>query len=308
MVHKPRWLKLATAGIVALMVVARVYARPSRADRNAARQRGPPASTTATTRPSTAASPTTVASAPASVPASAPASQPAPSSSVAPLGTPYPEMLEQPTEPSEIADVYPNYGEEVDCDADTWNGVPYAGTMKKISAPDPQTVVFELCGPNVAFLSILGFNVFSIYDSEWLTTHTADKSHLATMNGTGAYKFDSWQRGTEIDYSLNADYWGEAATNAKGILKWNGETAARLQELQAGTTDGIMLVGPEDFQTVKDDSTLQLLEGTALNTTYLGFNHDFDPWGDVKVREAISLALNRQRIVDNSLSTRIRSC
>ena len=113
-----------------------------------------------------------------------------------------------PTDPSAITDAYPNYGGDVDCDADTWNGLPYTGTVKKISAPDPQTVVFELCGPNVAFLSILGFYVFSINDSDWLIQHSADASHLKTMNGTGAYKFDAWQRGTEIDYSRIDSYWG----------------------------------------------------------------------------------------------------
>jgi peptide/nickel transport system substrate-binding protein len=171
--------------------------------------------------------------------------------------------------------------------------------MKSITAPDPMTVVFNLCGPNVAFLSVLGFNVFAIYDSDWLIAHTKDKSHLQLLNGTGAYKFDQWQRGTEIDYSRNDAYWGDKATNARGILKWNKETASRLQELQAGTVSGITLVGPNDFDTVSNDSTLQLTKGVSLNTTYLGMNHDYAPWDNLKVRQAIGLALDRQRIVDN---------
>ena len=298
MSHKPRWLTFATACIVAMMVIT---ACTPAAGPTASPRASTPA--TATSTPA-AATPTAAAATPGESPAGTPGESPTATESPAagtpaPIGTPYPEPVETPGDPAAITDVYPNYGGDVDCEADTWNGLPYNGSVKKISAPDPQTVVFELCGPNIAFLSILGFNVFSIYNSDWLIAHTADNTHLSTMNGTGAYKFDAWQRGTEIDYSRFDGYWGDAATNARGILKFNKETASRLQELQAGTVDGIALVGPNDFETVRSDDTLQLIEGTALNTTYLGFNHNVEPWDDPLVRRAIGLALDRQRIVDS---------
>ena len=75
--------------------------------------------------------------------ASAPAS--------APAATPYPDPIEQPPAPAPDITEYPNYGGEVDCEADTFNGRPYAGNLKKITAPDASTVVFEFCNPNIAF-------------------------------------------------------------------------------------------------------------------------------------------------------------
>jgi len=65
---------------------------------------------------------------------------------------------------------------------------------------------------------------------------------------------------------------------------------------------GFTLVGPNDFKTVSDDASLLLApapEGQALNTLYLGMNHDKAPWDKLEVRKAVALALDRKRIVDN---------
>ena len=60
-----------------------------------------------------------------------------------------PQPNEQPPEAGPVTE-YPNYGGEVDCEAGTFNGLEYAGLIKKISAPDDGTVVFELCAPDPA--------------------------------------------------------------------------------------------------------------------------------------------------------------
>src|SRR5438552_1681323 len=70
---------------------------------------------------------------------------PGESPSAAPTGTPYPDSTVPASEPSSITDSYPNYGDGVDCDAGTFNGRPYTGTVKSITAPDDHTVVFTLC-------------------------------------------------------------------------------------------------------------------------------------------------------------------
>jgi ABC-type transport system substrate-binding protein len=262
----------------------------------------PPATTTATTPPATAPASqpaSTEPSAPASTEPSAPASEPA---SAAPsLGTPYPSPVEQPGDPAAITDTFPNYGGEIDCDAGTWNGLPYTGNLKSLTAPDDHTVVFTFCNPDVAFLSKIAFNVFAINDSDWLIAHVPDGSALETMNGTGALKFDSWTRGSEIDYSRFDNYWDtdKVSVPATVVLQWQAESAARLQALQSGSIDGMTLVGPTDFETVSNDSNLSLQPAAGLNTLYLGMNHNFEPWDNAEVRQAIAIGLDRQQIVDN---------
>jgi peptide/nickel transport system substrate-binding protein len=180
---------------------------------------------------------------------------------------------------------------------------PYAGEFKKISAPDARTVVFDLCGSDVAFLSKIAFTSFGINDSDWLKTHidpaaTDNQQIVSMVNGTGAYKLKAWNRGQDVTYEANDNYWGTKALTPTAILRWNKEAAQRLVELQAGSVDGIDNVGPTDFPTVQGDSSLQLLPRTGLNVFYLGFNNTFKPWDNEAVRQAIAKGIDRKRIVD----------
>ena len=148
-------------------------------------------------------------------------------------------------------------------------------------------MVFTFCNPDVAFLSKIAFSVFAVNDSGWLITHTAAGDQISLLNGTGPYKLDQWQKGTEIDYSAFDGYWGDKAVTPNAVLRWQGESAARLQELQAGTIDGMTLVGPTDFGTVEGNPDLKLQPSGGLNTLYLGMNHDVAPWDNDAVRKAI---------------------
>lgn len=213
-----------------------------------------------------------------------------------------------PTEaPSDApAEIYPAEG-EVTCPSGgqpgEFNGAEYTGNLKSIEAPDPMTVVFTLCNPDVAFLQKVAFSVFAINDSEWLATHAPDGTIKDLLNGTGPYKLDTWTKGTELVYSAFEDYWNdEYPLVPNAVIRFASESGARLQALQAGTVHGITLVGPNDFETVANDSNLQLSlppAGENLNTLYIGFNHNIEPWDDVNVRKAVALAIDRQRIVDN---------
>jgi ABC-type transport system substrate-binding protein len=81
------------------------------------------------------------------------------------------------------------------------------------------------------------------------------------------------------------------------IFRWQAESAARLLELQSGTVDGIDNVGPTDFEAVKNDPNLQLVPRQPLNVGYLGTNPRFAPMDNVKVRQALAMGIDRERIV-----------
>ena len=72
---------------------------------------------------------------------------------------------------------------------------PYAGNLKRISATDPTTVVFELCGPDVAFPSKIAAPAFAINDAGWLESHIdagggGDQEIVSDVNGTGPYRLE----------------------------------------------------------------------------------------------------------------------
>jgi len=175
----------------------------------------------------------------------------------------------------------------------------YKGQISQIVAVDRLTVEFHLCQADVSFLSKLAFASSSIQDTAWLQAHAPDKSYVRTTNGTGPYMVKEWIKGDHVTLVANPNYWGTAPKAKTVIVRWAKEAASRLQELQAGTVDGIDNVGTDDFPTVQADSSLALKPREALNILYLGFNVDQAPWNNEKVRQAIGIGIDRARIADN---------
>lgn len=179
----------------------------------------------------------------------------------------------------------------------------YGGLFKSIEAVDQYTVKFTMCSPDPAFLSKIAFSSFAIQPKEWLeqTGGGGEGSQLLEKPiGTGPYMVSEWKRGDELVFKAYADYWGpEKAKMPTLVFRWSSEAAQRLLELQAGTVDGIDNPGPDDFAKIQADPNLALYPRPALNIFYIGMNNTYPPFDNEKVRQAIAMAIDRKRIVDN---------
>jgi len=197
-----------------------------------------------------------------------------------------------PTEAATEAPVYEGMKVEApNCD--------YGGLVKSIEAVDEFTVKLTLCVPDPSVSAKVAFSSLGIQPSEYLESTGATGEILENPIGTGPYKIESWERGNQIVFTRFDDYWGEPAKSPTAVLRWGTESAQRLLELQSGTVDGIDNVGPDDFETVKNDPNLQLIERQALNIMYIGMTNTFPPFDNEQVRQAFAQAIDRQRIVDN---------
>ena len=175
----------------------------------------------------------------------------------------------------------------------------YGGKILSIEAVDELTVVFTLCRPDPAFLAKIAFTPFGIEPQEYIAFTGGTGEILERPVGTGPYMVSEWTRGEQVVFSRFDDYWGDAAPAQTVTLRWLTEGAARLQELQAGTADYVTNISPSDIPTVEGDSDLQLIAQDNPNVLYFGFTNTFPPFDDVRVRQAIAMGIDRQRIVDN---------
>ena len=216
---------------------------------------------------------------------------------LAACGTPTPTEAPAPTEPPPPAPT-----EEVMAPFEAM--APLVGTcdnlstVAQVAALDRYTAEFTMCAPDPAFLSKIAFSVFGIYPSEWLEATTDPGARLDHPIGTGPYAADEWVRGESLTYQANPDYWGDPAQAETLVIRWSTEPAARLLELQSGTVDGINYPDPTDFETIQNDANLQLAIRPALNGFYIGINNTYPPFDNVKVRQAVAMGIDRQRIVD----------
>ena len=309
MSHRPRWLSQLAVVMVATVAIAACgggAATPVPATSAPAATPAPATSAPATPAPATSApatsAPAESPSAPASESPSAPASESpsAPASespSAAPAGTAYPSPGATPAAAAAVTE-YPNYGGDVDCEAKTFNGLPYTGSIQKIAATDASTVVFTLCAPDPAFLSKIAFTSFAITDTDYLLAHAADASIVQQPVGTGPYKLREWRKGDQIILDANADYWGEKAKSATAVIRWSSTSGTKRTELESGNVDGIDNPSKDDFTALEGNADLTIKPREGLNTFYLGFNNNFKPFDNEKVRQAIAQGIDRQALID----------
>jgi ABC-type transport system substrate-binding protein len=186
--------------------------------------------------------------------------------------------------------------------------------IARIEAVDELTVRFELCAPDPAFTQKLAVTNFSVNDSGWLAAAIDDGSLATTMNGTGPLALLAWEQGVQIVLTRNESYWGDRAASERVVIQWEPESAARLVQLRAGTVDAADNAAPTDEAAIAADASLALLTREGFNTFYLNFNNRYAPVNDVRVRQAIAQALDRQRIVDlfypsgTTLATHVPPC
>ena len=179
------------------------------------------------------------------------------------------------------------------------NDCNYGGLIKEIAAVDKLTVQFTMCQPDPAFPAKAAFTSFAIQPSEWIKKTGGTGELLQHPVGTGPYMIDKWTRGDNITFKRFDGYWGDKAKAETLIFRWSTEAAQRLLELQSGTVDGIDNPAPDDFEKIRADSSLQLLDRPALNVFYIGMSNAYKPFDDERVRQAVAMSIDRERIVKN---------
>jgi peptide/nickel transport system substrate-binding protein len=186
------------------------------------------------------------------------------------------------------------------------------GVYDSCEAPSANQAVVTLTAPFAGFVQAMTLPAFSMQSPTALQQYNADKtegtdtdprfSEYATAHptGTGPYVFDTWDRGQQVTLKANPEYWGEKAKTPNVIVRTISDSKARVQELQAGNIDGYDLVGPADVQPLKD-AGFQVLNRPAFNILYLGMNQKNKALQDVRVRQAITYAVDRAAVVKSSL-------
>lgn len=175
----------------------------------------------------------------------------------------------------------------------------YGGNFSSIEAIDAHTVQVTLCNLDIPFISNMASMGLGIVPSEYMDATGGTGDLLTNPIGTGPLKLERWDTGNEMVLSRFDDYWGEVSVEETVILRWNSEAAARATELLAGTIDGMKFPNPSDIPVFRDDPNITILDIPSLTGVYLGISNFYFPFDDVRVRQAIAMSVDRERIVNN---------
>lgn len=183
-----------------------------------------------------------------------------------------------------------------------------AGIYDSCTADGDAAASITLKSPFAGFISAMSLPAFSMQSPTALEKYQDDGSNnprtteysTAHPTGTGPFTLGSWERGKQITLEANDDYWGEKAKIDRAVVVAIDEPKARATALTNGEIDGFDLVGPADLGTL-EDAGMQIENRPAFNVLYLGMNQKSKLLSDVRVRQAIAYAINKDEVVSASM-------
>ena len=168
--------------------------------------------------------------------------------------------------------------------------------ISEVNVIDPLTVEVKLSEPNGSMLFNLAWGDAVIVAPESI------ENIKQNPIGTGAFKFDSWAQGDKIELSKNPDYWGTPAKLDKATFKFISDPTAAFASMMAEDVDVFsQFPAPENLPQFEADPRFQVLIGSTEGETILSTNNKMAPFDNVKVREAIAHAIDRQAIIDGAM-------
>ena len=168
--------------------------------------------------------------------------------------------------------------------------------ISEVNVIDPLTVEIKLSEPNGNLLFNLAWG-----DAVIVAPESIDNIKQLPI-GTGAFKFTSWTQGDNIMIEKNPNYWGTPAALDMATFKFISDPTAAFASMMAEDID--VFVGfpaPENLPQFEADPRFQVLVGSTEGETILAMNNKQAPFDNVKVREAVAHAIDRQAIIDGAM-------
>jgi len=168
--------------------------------------------------------------------------------------------------------------------------------ISEVNVIDPTTVEIKLSEPNGNLLFNLAWG-----DAVIVAPESIDNIKQLPI-GTGAFKFTSWTQGDNIMIEKNPNYWGPAAALDMATFKFISDPTAAFASMMAEDVD--VFVGfpaPENLPQFEADPRFQVIVGSTEGETILAMNNKQAPFDNVKVREAVAHAIDRQAIIDGAM-------
>jgi peptide/nickel transport system substrate-binding protein len=193
---------------------------------------------------------------------------------------------------------------------------PFVAGVTEVKKIDSHTVDFILSAPNpILTRTMVEFRIMSKAWAEKNKTtappNAATKEEtFATRNamGTGPYRITSWQPEQRITMVANADWWDKSnASNAKEVLYTPIKSdQTRVAALLSGEVDMVTDLPTQDVAKLRGNPKLKVLEGNEVRTIFVALDQGSDelrgsnvkgnPYKDKRVREALSIAIDRAGI------------
>lgn len=166
--------------------------------------------------------------------------------------------------------------------------------VEKLEAPDENTFVMTLSGPSASFLSL---NVIAILPEGY-------EDQAANPVGTGPFRFVEYTPSQRVVLEKNPDYYRKAS-DGSDLVKIDrveiyimSDTAAVVSALQSGQLDMATMISAEDAPALEGE--YEIYRSPQNMAVGLFMNNEKAPFDDIRVRQAVSYAINRDELIDGA--------
>lgn len=182
-----------------------------------------------------------------------------------------------------------------------FEGMDMGDTLESIQKLDDHRVRFVLSRADASFLANLAMDFASIMSAEYaellLKSGAADKLNSEPV-GTGPFQLEKYKKRSSIRYRANPNYWNGKPSLDALVFEITPEPGARLSKLKSGKCHVTSYLSPSHLEQLKREKDIRLMSQSGLNIGYLAFNTQKRPFDDKRVRQALSMAINKGRIID----------
>jgi peptide/nickel transport system substrate-binding protein len=162
---------------------------------------------------------------------------------------------------------------------------------------DDLTIVFKLQNP-------VGFFPYLLVDPPWAPVSPNCYSEDgfdsdSTCSGLGPYKIKRWERDVEMELEANPDYPGDPPKWPSIIVRYFADATTMRLALENGEIDvAWKTLLPTDYIDLEDNPNLNVIEGPGAYIRYICINATTEPFDDIRIKQAFSLAIDRDEISD----------
>jgi len=182
-----------------------------------------------------------------------------------------------------------------------FESLEFGKLITSIDRVDDHTVRFTLAHPEAPFVADLAWYFASILSAEYgdamLKAGTPTRVDMDPI-GTGPFKLAQYQKDSRILFTAFPEYWQGKAKLDRLVFSITPDASVRYAKLEKNECQVMAFPNPADLPRMRENPNINLMSKAGLNTGFLALNTQKAPTDNVKVRQALAMAINKPAIID----------
>ncbi|MEE1824064.1 ABC transporter substrate-binding protein [Streptomyces sp. BE20] len=173
--------------------------------------------------------------------------------------------------------------------------------VSSVTGTGPLQVTVKLTQPDSQFNQYMATAAGVVASKAGIEAAGRDYGTSGGLACTGPFELGDWNKGQSVELRRFDGYWGQKAKSAKAVFRFLTDPSARVNAMLSGEADGGYLIPTESYGRLRGSGSGTLYFGEGLSTVNVNVTTMQGVLGDLRVRQALSLALDRTGFVRTGL-------